>query len=212
MVVDDRSAIVRDLQNAERKSPPVYDPARALFRRVLQGDLSFARAVDQARKISDATEKRCAVEVLDASQQYLTSQPMGPVGSFPPMQFPLPNKMNLSIAPVLLRHLKPERLMVLHFWRAPLSRRQLAAAGAILKEALRRHQPNYCAHELDFVSVAVPEERSERRFQLYDWEKLKPLPAPDLLHFLTQLCSGWADYQRRGPREFRRKREPSMFD
>ena len=179
MVVDDRTSMVDSLTQAERKSPSRYEPARELFCRVLQGDLSVAQAIVQARKVSDPTERTCAVDILKASERFLGADTPAHIGLFPAMLTSIPNGMKLSVSPIWLRHLNPQRLMVLHFWRTPLSAWQLGAAAAVLQAALVRHRPEYSNCELDLISVSG----SPRRFERYSWEKLKPLKEADLLDF-----------------------------
>lgn len=212
MVVDDRTAIIQSLVQAERKSPPIYEPARALFCRILEGSFNFQQAMIQARALADETERKCAVEVLQASEEFLCAERPTRVGIFPAMTHPLPNGMELSVSPILIRHFNPQRLMVLHFWRTPLSAWQLSAAGAVLRSALLRQQPQYSSCEVDFISVAVPNLATQRRFERYNWSKLRPLGPADLDRFWNQFLAAWSQYQRKGPREIKRKHMPSLFD
>lgn len=211
MVVDDRAAIMQSLIQAERKSPPRYEPAKALFCRVLQGDFHVEQALDQARKLADTTERKCAIEILQASEKFLRGELQGRVGPFPSMSISLPNEVELGLSPVWLRHLDPERLMILHFWRRPLSQRQLSAAGAVLRVALSLHKPNHSSCELDFISVSLPENASQRQFRRYSWTTIKPFKEEELSRFWKPLCATWLDYQRRQPRKIKRKREPVML-
>jgi hypothetical protein len=71
MVADDHGTIIQQLIQAERKSPPKYGPTRDLFIRVLQGDFSFEAALKQTSTIHDETERRCAIDVLRASEWFL---------------------------------------------------------------------------------------------------------------------------------------------
>jgi len=212
MVVDDRALIIERLIQAERKSPPRYEPAKELFCRVLQGDLSVTQALAQARNVTDPVERKCAVDILEASKKFLFSAAPAHIGLFPSMNISIPNGMQLSVSPVRLRHLNSQRLMVLHFWQTPLSTWQLSAAGAVLRAALARNQPDYSNCELDFISVSVPGATSQRRFERYSWAKLKPLNDADLSRFWKQFCTAWSEYQSKGPRQFRRKRQSDMFD
>jgi hypothetical protein len=118
----------------------------------------------------------------------------------------LPNGLELKVGPIWLRRLEEPRLLVLHFWQTPLSVRQIAAAAAILRLALRQHVPRHAFHEIDFVSVAVPELSEARRFRNWDWKQLGPLSEVELLKFSNQLASAWAAYRRRGPREIKPRR------
>jgi hypothetical protein len=212
MVVDDRAAIVQRLTDAERKSPPVYDPARELFYRVLQGDLSLEKAIIQARNLHDQTERKCATEILRGSETFLLRERRSRIGPFPTMTYRLPNGMGLNVSGVMIRHLNPERLMVLHLWKTPLSDWQLSAASAVLKSVLLDQQPQYSACELDFISVSNSNPALERRFKQYNWTKLKPLNEHELARFWRQLLAAWSEYQRRPPREIRRKHLPSLLD
>jgi hypothetical protein len=127
------------------------------------------------------------------------------------MSVSIPSGLRLNVSSVLFRHLDPERLMVLHFWQKPLSDWQLSAAGAVLQSALLQHQPEFANCEIDFISVPFPEFAPHRRFEHYNWTKLKPLNDNDLQRFWNQFCDAWSIYKRREPREIRRRRPPDMF-
>jgi hypothetical protein len=212
MVTDDRASIVERLIQAERKSPSRYEPARDLFCRVLQGDLTLAQAIVQARNVSEPVDRKCAIDVLQASAKFLLAEPPGRVGLFPAMSISVSNGMKLAVSPIWLRHLEPQRLMILHFWLTPLSTRQLSVAAAVLRKALLRQRPEYLGCELDFISVSQPETHSERQFVRYGWAKLNPLNDADLGRFWRQFCLAWSEYQSRGPREFRRRRQAELFE
>jgi hypothetical protein len=212
MVTDDRASIVQRLIQGERKSPSRYEPAKDLLCRVLQGDLTLAQAIVQARNVSEPVDRKCAVDVLRASAKFLLAEPPARVGPFPAMSISVPNGLRLAISPIWLRHLDPQRLMILHFWLTPLSARQLSAAAAVLRKALLRHRPEYLGCELDFISVSQPETASERQFVRYGWTKLDPLGDADLSRFWKQFCVAWSEYQTRGPREFRRRRQAELFE
>lgn len=211
MVVDDRRSIVDSLVQAERKSPSRYEPAKALFCRVLEGDLNVTQAITQARKVFDEVERKCALEILEASQGYLARQSAAHVGPFPSMSVTILNGLNLSVAPLWPRHLNPQRLMVLHFWRKPLTQWQLGAAGAVIRSALTQHHPEFAGCEIDFISVPLPESASRRRFELHNWTTLKPLDDKNLRRFWKQFCDAWSVYQGQEPREIRRRRSPDLF-
>jgi len=212
MVVDDHQLIVQDLIQAERKSPSVYEPARALFRRVLQSDLSFDQALDQAQKLLDRVEKKCAIEILRASKEFLTKEAKGPVGDFPKMSTVITGDLTLNITQILIRHLKPDQLMVLHFWRDPLSPRQLSAAAAILKGTIKKTKPEFSSCELDFISVSAPNNKSSRLLKRYNWQTLKPLEEPELVKFWKPFYTAWQQYQRLPPRRVMKRKERSLFD
>jgi hypothetical protein len=212
MVVDDLSAIVQKLIQAERKSPAIYTPTRDLFCRVLEGGFSFEEAIHQAHRLFDETERKCAIEVLRASEKFLRTERSAPITAFPNMSHSLPNGMELNVSPMLLRHFNPERLMVLHFWRAPLSEWQLSAAGAVIRSAIYDQQPQYRSCEIDFISIPLPEFAFRRRFERYNWTKLKPHNAAEMARFWRQFLAGWTEYQRKGPREIKRKRAVGLFD
>jgi hypothetical protein len=211
MVEDDRSAIIENLIQAERKSPSRYEPAKALFCRVLEGDLNVGQAIAHAHTVAGLVERKCAAEVLQASKEFLARQPPAHIGPLPPMSVSIPSGLRLNVSSVLFRHLDPERLMVLHFWQKPLSDWQLSAAGAVLQSALLQHQPEFANCEIDFISVPFPEFAPHRRFEHYNWTKLKPLNDNDLQRFWNQFCDAWSIYKRREPREIRRRRPPDMF-
>jgi hypothetical protein len=212
MVVDDRSLIVQKLIQAERKSPAIYAPTKDFFCSVLQGRFSFEEALHQAHHLTDITERKCAIGVLRASEGFLRGERPVPVTSFPNMTYSLPNGMELNVSPILIRHFNPERLMVLHFWQDPLSDWQLSAAGAVLRSAICDQQSQYRSCEVDFISVPFPEFSPRRRFERYSWTKLKPHSAEELERSWRQFLSAWMEYQRKGPREIRRRRTTSLFD
>jgi hypothetical protein len=212
MIVDDRAAIVRNLIQAERKSPPVYGPSRDLFLSVLQGKLSFEKAVIQARRLADQTERKCAAQIIDASEQFLRHERPTIAIELPNLKYALPNGLELKIAPVWVRHYDPDRLMILHFWQAPLFQRQLSAAASVLRAALHDTKPQYSACEIDFISVAFSRFGTGRRFERYNWNQLKPLDDAELSRFWQQFLAAWSHYQRVGPREIKRKRGLSLFD
>src|SRR5207302_1470167 len=105
-----------------------YEPAKELFCRVLQGDLSVTQALVQAGNLADPVERKCAADILGASKKFLLAEAPAHIGVFPTMIISIPNGMQLSVSPVRLRHLNPQRLMLLHFWQTPLSAWQLSAA------------------------------------------------------------------------------------
>jgi hypothetical protein len=105
MVVDDRAAIIQSLIQAERKSPPVYEPSRDLFLRVLEGGLAFDRATVQARRLRNETERRCAVQILDASELFLRSERPIRISRLKNLDYVLPNGLHLNVSPIWLRHL-----------------------------------------------------------------------------------------------------------
>jgi hypothetical protein len=212
MIVDDKAAIVQKLIQAKRKSPPVYQPSRDLFLKVLQGKLSFDGAVIQSRRLADETERKCAVQIIDASEHFLRNERSTNVSELLHLAYPIPNGLNLNISPVWLRHFSPERLIVLHFWQTPLTPRQLSAAASVLRTALFDCQLQYSTCEIDFISVAFSRFGNTRRFERYNWSSLKLLSENELARFWNQFISGWSQYQRLGPREIKRKRIRDLLD
>jgi hypothetical protein len=211
MVVDDRGAIVQKLIQAERKSPPVYEPSRDLFLSILEGKLSFGKATVQARRLTDETERRCAVQIMDASERFLCNERPTPISRLPGLTYTLPNGLGLDISPVWLRHFDPSRLLVLHFWQAPLSTWQLGAAASVLRSALLQNEPQYSSCEIDFISVAFSPFSNRRWFECHNWVKLNPLNANELRRFWQRFLEAWVHYHRMGPREIRRKRAADLF-
>jgi len=212
MVGDDQERTIRELVHAERPSPPIYDPARDLFIGVLRGHFTIEEALVQARRLHDGTERRCAEDVLAASKSFLTKELPAGVARLKPMEILLPNGLELGVSPVWLRYRSPDRLMVLHFWRQPLSDWQRSAAAAILITALKKDNPAYMWLDLDFISVAIPDHSTARRLRLYNWHTLKVLDDEGLSRFLERLCNAWAAYQRRGPRVTKPRRQPGLFE
>ncbi len=213
MVVDDDTAIIQQLIQAERKSPSIYGPTRDLFVSVLQGNFSFDVALKHASStITDETERRCAIAVLRASERFLREEPNHPVRLLPRMEYILPNGMPLDVSPVWLRHFHSQRLMVLHFWQTPLSSWQLSAAATVLRASLFKAYPQYSSSELDFISVSLDSFADRRRFERLNWTKLKPLDDEQLTRFWKKFLRAWSDYQRRPPRVIRHHREPTLFD
>jgi hypothetical protein len=164
-----------------------------------------------ARRLADATERNCAIDVLNASKAFLIKQPPGKVGQLERMKIRLPNSMDLVVSPVWVRHLDTDRLMILHLWESALSNWQLSAAGAILLSALRQHKPECASLKLDFISIAVPPHRDKRQLQVYSWESLQPLDDVGLFRFFQRLCAGWKEYRRRGPRPIKKRAQPDLF-
>lgn len=213
MVVDDQSLIIQDLKDAERKSPSVYGPAREMFCRVLDGSLSFEKALSHARTLSDQTEKKCAVEILLASKRFLTSAANSRIGYLPAMEVSIFEGPILKISSVYLRHLEPKRLMILHFWQKPLLSRQLGAAASILKIAMEKYNSEWINYEIDFISVAIPSPGAQRQFKTYDWKQLKPLNDSELRKFWKLLVTAWNKYQKLSPRSYViRRKKPDLFD
>ncbi len=212
MVGDDRSAIIQKLREAERKSPSVYEPTRELFLTVLEGKLSFEKAMVQAWRVADYTEKKCATQVLEASKDFLQNQRPAYISRLSGMKFTLPNGLPLAVSPVWIRHLNPDRLLILHFWQASFSQWQLSAAGAVLRSALLDQLPQYAACEIDFISVPFVETANGRRFDKYSWTKLRPLNESETNRFWNRFLSAWTDYQRGPSRVIRLKRGPTLFE
>jgi hypothetical protein len=213
MVGDDQEHMIRQLTSAERPSPPVYNPARDLFIRVLQGDFSIQRALAETKRLHDETERKCAHDVLVASESFLAREPPAKVGRLDSMEVRLPNGMQLVVSPVWIRHLVPQpRLMILHFWQRPLSDWQLSAAAAILVAAMKRDNPACLSLDIDFLSVAIPDYSAGRRLRVYDWYTLKPLDDEGLSRFFDRLCEAWAAYQRREPRVIKSRHNRSLLD
>jgi hypothetical protein len=210
-VVDDRSSIIESLIQAERKSPSCYEPAKALFCRILEGDLTVGQALLQASQVADPVERKCATDIIRASKDFLVKQTPSHVSAFPAMSISIPNGMSLSVSPIWIRHRKNPRLMVLHFWQKPLTDWQLGAAGAVLRSALVQGQPEFARCELDFVSVSLAEFATRRQFKHYTWAKIRPLSEADLNRFWKQFCAAWSEYKRRKPRVIKRRRLPDMF-
>jgi hypothetical protein len=197
-MVADGVSIVQKLIQAERKSPPVYGPSRDIFLSVLKGKLGFDNAVIQARRLADETERKCAVQIIDASEQFLRNERPATITELSSLKYALPNGLKLDISPVWLRHFHPERLLILHFWQTPLTQRQLGAAAAVLRAALFDEHPQYSSCEVDFISVAFSQFGSGRRFERYNWVGLKPLDGDELRRFWSQFLAAWSQYQRIG--------------
>lgn len=208
----DEHTIVSGLTRAERKSPPIYGPARQLFIRVLEGDFSYDKAIGQAKKLTDETERENAQTVLRASEKFLKEEPPAKITRLSDMTFQLPNKMSLPVSPVMIRHTEPRRLMLLHFWRTPLTAQQLSAIASILKSALLEQKAEYALDEIDLISVSIPKDSTKRRFDKYGWKKLGGMEDDELNKFLKKLCDGWSAYQKRGPRIVKKRKKPSLFD
>lgn len=211
MATKTRAEIVRELERAERPSPPKYDLARQLFRRVLEGGLSFKDAIRQAQLAPDETIRKCAIDILQHSEKFLCNESPARVGQITGLSMVLRNGTEIDVSPVWVRHLRPERVMVLHFWLTPLSPRQLSAAAAVLEAGLVRCHPRLQKCEIDFITVSKPELASGRRFQKYNWSKLQPLDDDALTSFFEPLCKAWSDYKKRGPRKIRGRQKHPEF-
>lgn len=64
MVGDDLEFTIQELIRAERKSPPVNDPARELFIQILRGNFAVEVALAQVSAIVDPIERKCALNVM----------------------------------------------------------------------------------------------------------------------------------------------------
>ena len=212
MVGDDQNAIVQRLIQAERKSPPVYDLARALFLAVLEGKLSFENARTQAWRSFNEVERKCALQILDASENFLRGERPARIGPLPTLKYFLPNGLPLDVAPVRLRHFSPERLLILHVWQTPLSQWQMSAAGAVLRSVMKDQLPQHESSEVDFISVSLSPSATRRQFERLNWNKLKPLPQAELDRFWSRFLDAWSQYQRKEPREIKRRRDRGLFD
>lgn len=212
MVGDDRNSIVHRLIQAERKSPSRYEPTRALFRHILEGKLTFDAASTQARRLPDEVQRACACQILNTSRTFLKNESPAPITQFPNVDYVLPNGIPLAVRPLWIRHSARPRILVLHFWRSPLTQWQLSAAAAIIQSVMAREFPNQGEHEIDFISVPFMETKNAREFQRYNWSRLRPLNHAELDRFWNQFLSAWAEYQKRGPRKIDKRRPPDMFD
>ena len=211
MVVDNRAEIVKGFTRAERKSPSVYDSARELFFSVLRRQFTFEMALDQARLISDKVKRDCAVQVLEACKTFLRDTEGTEIGQLEPLYIDLPNGLVLPVSPVWVRHFAPERLLVLHLWRAPLTDRQVRALKAVLIKALLKAKSRHVLSEIDVFSVAMPDNATSRKSRLYTSEKYPALDNDDFERFVHELCEAWTEYQRQPVRKLSQKKLP-LFD
>lgn len=212
MVRDDHYSIVQKLRDAEQKSPPVYNPTRDLFLATLSGRLPYNKAMEQAWRLTDAVEKSCATQILDAAKNFLENERPCHIAPLTGLSFALPNGLPLPVTPIWLRQFNPNRVLVLHFWQTPFSQWQLGAAAAVLRASITRQIPEYSSSEIDFISVPLVEATSKRRFEKLNWTRLKPLSDDDLARFWSQFLKAWNEYHRRGPREIRARRQRTLFD
>lgn len=212
MVEDDQAQVIKGFIGAERKSPPRYGAARQLVLRVLEGQISLQQARDLADTVSDPVDRRCAQQVLRASQPFLESATAAPLSPLPLMSVEVRAGLSLSVGPVWVRQLEEPRLLLLHLWDRPLNKRQVRAVLAILRNALAAQQPAWSYWEIDFVSVATPELASERRCRVYGWRTLDPMEDDELARFFRDMLSAWDEYHRMGPRPVKRRGAPGLFD
>jgi hypothetical protein len=202
MVFDDQELTIEKLFKAEHPSPAFYDPARKLFCSVLSGDFSFSKAIEQAEKLTEATQRNCAVDILVASKDFLSRQEKSRVTRID-ASTRIPNGMQLKVAPIWVRELDKPRLLVLHFWRTALTDFQIGAAAAILKHSFRDRYAEFSNYELDFVSIPESPIDARRNFRCLDWNRARPLDEFDLTRFWKQFVSAWDTYQKR-PGKLRR--------
>src|SRR4029077_9977317 len=165
-----------------------YHSTRDLFLSVLRGQLEFQAALAQARRLPDEVTRRCAREVLEASERFVVEEQPAELSPLAGMGVDLPNGMELRVSPVWIRHFSPPRLLVLHFWWDALSDWQLRAAGGILWLARARDKPGCLGLDLEFISVAVQDHSAGRRLRSYTWKTLRPLHGEELDRFLQRLC------------------------
>jgi hypothetical protein len=211
MVSYDQEQIIRRLVSAERQSPSVYRPARQLFLSVLEGAFSFEYAYRQAGLLKDPIERKCAIGVIGAARKFLVGFTPTRITRLPTMPISLEGGMKLDVTSIFLLHTSPRRLMCLHVWETPLSEFQLSGAGGILRRAIANHVPELIGCELEFISIPLREGRGTRRLIRLDWYRLRPFEDKQLQRFLALLQQAWEEYQRRGPRKFRRRSSPDLF-
>lgn len=212
MVEDDQAAVIKGFIGAERKSPPRYDVARQLIFRILEGQISLQQAQNFADSVSDPIVRRCALQVLHASQPFLEGAPIAPVAALPSMSVEVRAGLSLSVGPIWVRQLEEPRLLLLHVWDQPLNERQVRAALAVLRIALANQQPAWSYREIDFVSVATPELAAKRHCRVYNWQTLAPMEEDELARFFRDMLSAWDAYHRIGPRLVKRRGPPGLFD
>lgn len=211
MVGDDTTRIVHSLTQAERKSPSRYEPARAMFLSVLEGKLSYDATLTQARRLADKVERECALQILHASKSFLEKERPAPITPLPNSYYTLPNKLPLLVRPLWVRNFSQPRLLVMHFWRSPLTQRQLSAAATIIQSVIADNFPSYTGCEIDFLATPFVETRNSRDFQRNGWQRLRPLNEVELGRFWKQFSLAWDIYKKREPRIIRRKRKDDLF-
>jgi hypothetical protein len=174
------------------------------------GIFRFSLLFPSSVQYPDAVERKCAEDVLRASKRFLIAQTPAPVGKLPRMWFELPNGLRMPVSSVRIRQFQEPRLMVLYFWKKPLSSWQLRAVAAILQSCLDRFQRHLSFSKIEFISVAEEGNPSQRRLHSYNWEDLQPLSEDGLQHFLQRFCKAWRIYQSLPPRE-RKRREGNQL-
>jgi hypothetical protein len=210
MVFDDEEMIVQKLCDAERKSPPFYQPAREFFCSILNGGFSFKEAIDQAERLPNPTERSCALDILHASKDYLTDEVTSRVTKVD-FSTRIPNGMKLKVSPIWIRELDKPRFLVLHFWRTSLTELQTSAAAAILKMAAIDSHRELSSYGLDFISASLNTSGQRRVFSCMDWKRVRPLSENDLARFWKRFISAWENYQKRPARPHRVKKSESLF-
>jgi hypothetical protein len=193
MVTDDRERGIKDFIRAEHPSPSIYDAARKHFTVALEKKLTIEQLFTQASLIKNETVKKCTLDILEKSRKFLLAQAAGRTVKLPHMEIKLPNDKKLDVSPVWIRDCRPHRLMILHFWKKPLSEIQTRAAAGILSFAIEEEYRKYLGFELDFISISYHGAR--RRFEVSGWDKIQPLRDIDLQYFLQRLCDLWDAYQ-----------------
>ena len=211
MTSDDQALIIKKLKDAEIKTPAFYKTARELFNRILSGDLTFDQAYHQADEIVEPTDRRCALDVLAVSENFLRNEPKSPISRFPRRSITLPNGLPLAVSPIFVRNAQPKRLLVLYFWNTPLSSRQISTVAAVVRMATRA-ESGYDDADLDFVSASLNSSGQRREFRHLNWAKCKPLSDAELTRFWGLFTAAWERYQRMPPREIKSRRDGGLFD
>jgi hypothetical protein len=209
MIFDDQELTIEKLFDAERKSPPFYKPAREFFCSVLR-EFSTSQAVEQAAKLSDPTERSCAIDVLAVANDFLTEQAKSRVTKID-LNTVAPNGLKLRVAPLWVRELDKPRILVLHLWRTPLTEYQQSAAAALLRHAIQDHATELGSYELDFVSTSYNSTGLRREFRCLDWKRIRPLDDGGLARFWNRFIKAWDTYQKRPPKPHSKKPKPGSL-
>lgn len=213
MVTDDERRLQQGLIQAERKSPPRYTAARDHLVRVLQGQVSFAFALDQARQIPKAVDRRCAVDVLEALQPYLDQQGAVRIERLAAAPVEVLEGLSIDVGPIWVAHSgEAARLFVCHLWEAPLSDWQLGVTGRLIKAFIQTYHIGYAGLEIDFVCASLSDLSKRRNLRVYGWGRLDALVTDqDEKRFWERFKKGWVAYKSAPPRTYR-VRQDGLFN
>lgn len=208
----DKNEIITGLRRSERKPPPIYDSTRDFILLILEGKLNYDLAIKQAKNIPDETERRCALDVLRVTKEFLEKEQKGKLSPLEGMFIEFSDDSTIPISQLYVRILGNEqRLFYLCPWEKPLNETQLSVAGGIIRRAIPNFYPQYADCEIDFVSTHMDQIANKRTIRISNWSKITPLDSPQLDNVLSALRIAWREYRALPPRTIIRNRPRDLL-